>query len=64
MKKNVFCNFKKHILFTTCFWPIPWLCISNMIRRAGEAFPITFEITQNGEELKKICQNVRSWARD
>jgi hypothetical protein len=31
MKKNVFCNTKKRILFTALFWLLLWHCISKMI---------------------------------
>jgi hypothetical protein len=34
------------------------LCIWKMICRTSEGAPITFLITQNEEELRKICQSV------
>jgi len=55
MKKN---GKKKRIFFTTLFGLFPWLCVSKMICRAWEDTPITFQITQNGEELRKIYQSV------
>jgi hypothetical protein len=42
------------------FWLIPWLCISKMIYSASEGTPVTFQITQNGKELRKSCQSVWS----
>jgi len=51
---------KKRIFFTAFFGLVLWLCISKMICRAWEGTPITFQITQNGEEFRKICQSVES----
>jgi hypothetical protein len=56
--KNAFCNFKKHIFFAALYCLLLWLRISKMIYKAWEGTPIPFEITQNGEELRKICQKV------
>jgi hypothetical protein len=55
---------KKRILFTALFWLVPWFGIWKMICTAREGAPITFLITQNGEELRKMYQSVRSQAGD
>jgi hypothetical protein len=34
MKRNAFCNLKKHIFFTSLFWLLLRFCISKMIWRA------------------------------
>jgi hypothetical protein len=50
---------RKNVCFSiTCFWPLLWLCISKMICKAWKGVLITFLIIQNGENLRKICQNV------
>jgi hypothetical protein len=59
MKKNwkkTHFAIRENIFFYCSFWLILWLCISKMICRAWEGAPISFQITQNGEELRKICQ--------
>jgi hypothetical protein len=58
MKKNGKKHRKKRIFFTDLFWLLLWVCIWKMIYKAWEGAPITFEITQNEEELRKIYQNV------
>ncbi len=60
MKKNSYCNLKKCTFFTALFWLVFWPCILKMICKAWEGAPITFLITQNEEELRKICQSVSS----
>ncbi len=59
-KKKQFCNSKKRSFFTAIFWLVFWLSISKVICKAWEGDPKTFWITQNGEELRKICQSVPS----
>jgi len=59
-KKTHFAIEKTHFFLLIFFWPVLWLCIYNMNCIACEGVSITFQITQNGEELRKICQSVRS----
>jgi hypothetical protein len=59
MKKNSFCNLQKRFFYCFLFTAF-WRCILKMICKASEGAPITFLITQNEEELRKIYQNVWS----
>jgi hypothetical protein len=51
--KKLILQLKKRIFFTILFWLVLGLCISKMICTACKGAPITFQITQNGEEFEK-----------
>jgi hypothetical protein len=58
-KKTHFVIWKKTYFFYSSFgWSLGF-CLSKMIWRAWE--PITFKITPNEQELRKICQSVGDW---
>jgi preprotein translocase subunit SecG len=59
-KKNVINNLKKTYFIYHFFWLVFWLYISKMNCKTSKGVHITFLISQNGENLKKICQNVWS----
>jgi hypothetical protein len=61
MKKQAFCNSKKRF-FLTAFLGLFLTPLALHFKddlESLEGAPITFLITQNGEELRKICQIVR-----
>ncbi len=57
-EKNMFCNSKQRIFFTALFGLVLWLCslkmMCRMMCRACQGSPISFYITQNGEESVKV----------